>query len=74
MDRRENISRIGSKKSLQIKGGYTCQSIIQSTPNIEIFDAEDIECSINTWLTPKDKVIGTNVMYHIVCLKSTHYV
>jgi hypothetical protein len=50
------------KKGLNIQDNDTRESIIDATPNITDFDAEDVEITIDTWLTPEDKVIiSTNV-------------
>lgn len=62
------------KRSLKIKEGDTHESIIQMVPNIEQFDAKDIECSIDTWLTPKNKVALLSVTYYIVCPRRTNYI
>jgi hypothetical protein len=57
------------KKGLAIQSGDTRKSIVQSTPNINIFYVEDIEASIDTWLTAEDQVIIlTDVTPHIICL------
>jgi hypothetical protein len=54
------------KRGHHIQAGDTYESILQATPNIEIFDAEDIDTSIDPWLTVKDQVIiSTNVTYNI---------
>jgi hypothetical protein len=57
------------KNGLHIRDGDTSESIIKATPNIEIFDAEDIESSIDTWLMAEDKVIiSTNVTNYCYCM------
>ncbi|XP_062162116.1 eukaryotic translation initiation factor 5B-like [Alnus glutinosa] len=43
------------KKGINIQANDTRESIIESTPNITEFDAEDMEIAIDTWLTPEDK-------------------
>jgi hypothetical protein len=54
------------KRGLHIQASDTRESILQSMPNIEIFDVEDIETTIDTWLTVEDQIIiSTNVMYNI---------
>jgi hypothetical protein len=51
------------KKAINIQANNTRERIIESTPNITEFDAENMEIAINTWFTPKDKVIiSTNVI------------
>jgi hypothetical protein len=47
------------KKSFNIQNSDTRESIIGATPKVTEFDAEDIEITIDTWLTPRDKVIIT---------------
>jgi hypothetical protein len=47
------------KKGFNIQNSDTRESIIDVSPNITEFDAEDIEITIDTWLTPGDKVIIT---------------
>jgi hypothetical protein len=37
------------KKAINIQANDTCERIIESTPNITEFDAEDMEIAINTW-------------------------
>jgi hypothetical protein len=50
------------KKGLNIQGNDTRESIIDASPNIMELDVEDLEITIDTWSTPKDKVIiSTNV-------------
>jgi hypothetical protein len=51
------------KKATNIQANDTRQRIIELTPNITEFDAEDMEIAIDTWLTSEDKVIiSTNVI------------
>jgi hypothetical protein len=51
------------KKAINIQANDTHETIIESTPNITEFDAEDMEIAIDTWLTLEDKVIiSTNVI------------
>jgi hypothetical protein len=51
------------KKAINIQANDTRERIIESTPNITEFDAEDMEIAIDTWLTSEDKVIiSTNVI------------
>jgi hypothetical protein len=45
-----------TKKSLMLQEDDTLQSILASTPNIDMFDAEDFEITIEGWLTHEDKV------------------
>jgi len=45
------------KKATNIQANDTRQRIIELTPNITEFDAEDMEIAIDTWLTSEDKVI-----------------
>jgi hypothetical protein len=47
------------KKGFNIQNSDTHESIIGMTPNVTEFDAEDIEITIDTWLTPRDKIILT---------------
>jgi hypothetical protein len=50
------------KNGLDIQDNDTRESSIDTTTNIIEFDAEDIEITIDTWLTPEDKVIiSTNI-------------
>jgi hypothetical protein len=50
------------KKGLNIQDNDTRETIIDAMPNITEFDAEDLEITIDTWLTPEDKIItSTNV-------------
>jgi hypothetical protein len=44
------------KKSLMLQDDDTLQSILASTPNIDMFDGEDFEITIEGWLTHEDKV------------------
>jgi hypothetical protein len=51
------------QKAINIQANDTRETIIESTPSLAEFDAEDIEIVINTWLTSEDKVIiSTNVI------------
>lgn len=51
------------KKAINIQANDIRERIIELTPNITEFYAEDIEIAINTWLIPEDKVIIlTNVI------------
>jgi len=47
------------KKGFNIQNSDIRESIIGATPNITEFDVEDIEITIDTWLTSEDKVIIT---------------
>jgi hypothetical protein len=44
------------KKSLKIQANDTLQSILASTSNVDMFDAEDYEITIQGWMTLEDKV------------------
>jgi hypothetical protein len=59
-----------------IQNSDTRESIFGTTPNVTEFDAEDIEITIDTWLTPGDKVIltinVTNYSYHVFQLSKMH--
>jgi hypothetical protein len=63
--KRITLMDLGQKRKnykYRVKKGLNIQDSIHATPNIEIFDAEDIKTTINTWLTMEDKVnISTNV-------------
>jgi hypothetical protein len=64
------------KKAINIQANDTRETIIESTPNITEFDAEDMEIAIDTWLTSEDKVIiSINVIIfkvHIFKLLTLH--
>jgi hypothetical protein len=64
------------KKGFNIQNSDTRESIFGTTPNVTEFDAEDIEITIDTWLTPGDKVIltinVTNYSYHVFQLSKMH--
>jgi hypothetical protein len=48
--------QVSTKKSLMLQDDDTIQSILASTPNIDMFDAKDFEITIEGWLTHEDKV------------------
>jgi hypothetical protein len=57
------------KKAINTQANDTRERIIESTPNITEFDAEDMEIAIDTWLTREDRVIiSTNVIIFKVCI------
>jgi hypothetical protein len=45
-----------TKKAIKLQDNDNLQSILASTPNIDMFDAEDYEITIQGWLTQEDKV------------------
>jgi hypothetical protein len=45
------------KQSLQLKEGEKIEDVLQTTPNLHLYNADDIETTIGTWLTEKDRVI-----------------
>jgi hypothetical protein len=45
------------KQSLQLKEGEKIEDVLQTTPNLHLYNADDIETTIGTWLTKKDRVI-----------------
>lgn len=44
------------KQSLKLKKGETLEDILRTTPNLNLYDADDIECTISKWLTDEDWV------------------
>jgi hypothetical protein len=44
------------KQSLQIQPGETLKDVMAATPNLQLLDAEDIECCVEMWLTEEDRV------------------
>jgi hypothetical protein len=47
------------KTGFNIQKIDTCESIIGAKPNVAEFDSEDIEITIDTWLSQENKVIIT---------------
>jgi hypothetical protein len=58
------------KKAINIQANNIRKRIVEMTLNITEFDAEDMEISIDPWLTSEDKVIiSINVIFlKYVCL------
>jgi hypothetical protein len=46
------------KKSLNLKEGDTVESVVSSTSTAPVFDAEDFEMQVDTWLSSVDKVFS----------------
>jgi hypothetical protein len=60
--KRKTFKRI-VKKSLKIKEGATHQQILQSRPNNNLLDPEDVEVCVDIW-TREDKVGFTKTKTH----------
>jgi hypothetical protein len=50
------------KYSLQIKNGETREQICARTPNVDQISAEDLEGTIDVWVTKEDKVKCTTCL------------
>jgi hypothetical protein len=46
------------KKSLKLKEGDTVQSVVSRASTMPVFDAEDFEMQVDTWLSLADKVFS----------------
>jgi hypothetical protein len=44
------------KQSLQIQPGETLEDVLATTPNLQLLNADDIECCVEMWLTKEDRV------------------
>jgi hypothetical protein len=46
------------KKGLKLKEGDTVQSVVSRASTTPVFDAEDFEMQVDTWLSSTDKVFS----------------
>jgi hypothetical protein len=59
------------KKSLNLKEGDTVESTISRASVAPVFDVEDFEMQVDTWLSSADKVFS--FIYLFILLKKSTY-
>jgi hypothetical protein len=57
------------KKSLNLKEGDTVESVVNRALTTPVFDAEDFEMQVDTWLSSADKVFS---FIYLFCRRNPH--
>jgi len=60
------------KKSLKLKEGDTVQSVVSRASPALVFDAEDFEMQVDTWLSSADKVFQCISYWSFLCRRNQH--